>query len=64
MGWIMVSMLQLQAQNEATQLKIRSEINSEKEDSGISIIVTTTEKSMKVLREALEKEAKEQKLNR
>ena len=34
----------LYAKNEAAQLKIRIEIKSEKEDSGISIIITTTKK--------------------
>jgi hypothetical protein len=47
MGWIMVSLLWLQAENEAAQFKIRIEIKSEKEDSGISIVVEQ-KKIMKV----------------
>jgi hypothetical protein len=35
MGRIMVSMLWLQTKNEATQLKIRTEIKNEKKESGI-----------------------------
>ena len=37
----------LYAKNEAAQLKIRIEIKSEKEDSGISIIITTTKKTQR-----------------
>ena len=43
----MVSVLWLQAKNEAAQLKIRIEIKSEKEDSGISIVIEQ-KKTMKV----------------
>ena len=43
----MVSVLRLQVENEAAQLKIRIEIKSEKEDSGLSIVIEQ-EKTMKI----------------